>query len=279
MLRLLDRRYDRSVKTSSLKLALMFTACSSSAALEVDPSAAPRSAPDTMAVPSATLAPVRTYAPSNLPILGDPHGLLSRPPERIENAPRPRSVGALSPDALMAAPNARSQPGESRVVERDPRAVERERASSRKLPIASSQIHELTANRLMSDLRSSPAKLRVLFLYASYCPACRNVMPAVRAAAKRHYDRGVEFTAASVDGNPEAFAAYVPTLEGVFPATLISSDGTMTRELKRLGVPLQGDGYGIPLIAVLDRKQRIVAYGTSGLAARLDQALDSLAQP
>ncbi|MET0285434.1 MAG: thioredoxin family protein [Polyangiales bacterium] len=258
------------MKTFVLSLALV--ACSSPPALEME--RAPVEAPPAASAPTPAAPAAST---GKLPILGDPLGLLSKPPAGAELPPRPRQA-ALSPDALMAAGRAPSP--EARVFERDARAVAREQAvPERKLPLASTTLREATARRVMTDLRSSTAKLRVLFLYAAYCPACREVMPTVREAARRHYGKGVEFTAASVDRDREQYAAYVPTLEGVFPATLITSDGTTAQELKRLGVPLDGKGFAIPLVAVLDRKQRLVAYGNTHLAARLDQALTSLAEP
>ena len=144
------------------------------------------------------------------------------------------------------------------------------------MPTASSEIRDVTPVAFVDELRRSNAKLRVLYLYAAYCPACRDVLPNVRAAAKRFYGQGVEFHAGSVDRDRDAYAAYVPSLDGVLPATLVSSDGTMASELKRLGVPLAGKGFSIPLVAVFDRKDRLVAYGNSTLAARLEQSLEPL---
>ncbi|MDB4991162.1 MAG: hypothetical protein JWN04_6340 [Myxococcaceae bacterium] len=230
-----------------------------------------------------------TAAPRGLPILGDPLGLLSKASATPTRKASGRDLGTLAPGALMAKHEATGKqddvaPGsapERASVERDARAVERGRTSSASvipMPVASGEVREVSAARLMRELRDSAGKVRVLFLYASYCKACRGVMPTVLDFARRYYSRGVRFTAASVDKDRDAFSAYAPVLSGLFPAILITPDGTTGGELKRLGVPLQGSGFSIPMVAVLDRKQHLIAYGNSSLAEHLDRAVEPLLQ-
>lgn len=226
----------------------------------------------------------RNGAPDpKLPIVGDPLGLLSKPrangaPDaaviQVRNAPR-----AFDPGALMAS----GQVEPTRVErERDPRAIARvqaELARSQKPRVVSntvSVIEEKSAREVLGAIQNGAARPHVLFLYASYCGACRSVMPAFVDLARTFKQRGVLFTAASVDEDRDAFAQYAPVLGGALPAVWIRPEGTTRDELKRLGLKLEANGYSIPLFALFDQRRRLIAEGHARELHNLPRALDEL---
>jgi thiol-disulfide isomerase/thioredoxin len=170
-------------------------------------------------------------------------------------------------------------------IERDPRAVARgqvELAEERPRPPspnrASVAVQEKRASELLGSLRSGGAPAHVLYLYASYCKACRNVLPSFLELVRAYRARGVRFTAASVDVHGEQFAEYAPALGGVLPAIWIKPEepGVLLRELRRAGLSLPEDGFSIPLFAVFDRAQRVVSQGNTRGLHRLPTTLDGL---
>jgi thiol-disulfide isomerase/thioredoxin len=203
-----------------------------------------------------------------LPVLGDPYGLLKLPPQPSAAPPRgasrasARPLDRLDPGALSA-PNA-AHPAQA--PERDPRALERVEAATssarRPAPSFSAEVDEKSAGEVLRDVTKGRGLPQVLFLYASYCSYCRTAMAPFLTLSQRYREQGVRFTAASVDKNREAFAAYAPTLGGQFPAWWVTPDTGMGHELSKLGVKLKESGsFGIPLFVVLDARQRVVSQG------------------
>ena len=169
-------------------------------------------------------------------------------------------------------------------VERDPRAVARgqlELAAERPRPSPSPAgvtVQEKRAAEVLGSLRGDGARAQVLFLYASYCKACRNVLPSFLDLVRAYRPRGVRFTAASVDQHEEQLAAYAPALGGVLPVVWIKPEGpgVTLRELRRAGLNLPEDTYSIPLFAVFDRARRLVSQGHTRELHRLPTTLDEL---
>jgi len=245
--------------------------------------------PEALAAPAPTPEPARVASTPadgkpdpNLPVVGDPLGLLSRPQPRADApgaqapAPQPR----FDPGALMAA--ARATP--TLVQERDPRAVARgtqamveqpRRTSS--APSAGVPVQEKSAAELIGSIKRSSARPHVLFLYAAYCGACREVLPNFLPLVE-HYGKSVSFTAASIDRDRDAYERYAPVLRGVLPPVLIRSEGMTRQELVRAGLSFDGDGFSIPLLAVFDKGHRLVRQGGGRELARLARTLDELSQ-
>ncbi len=155
-----------------------------------------------------------------------------------------------------------------------------ERASAELLPKRpqpsfSAAVIDKSAGEIAREVSRGRGQTQVLFLYASYCQYCRSAMPSFLASSQRYQQRGVRFTAASVDPNNDAFAAYAPSLSGQFPAWRVLPDTGLGRELANLGVKMKASGgFGIPLFAVLDSRQRLVSQGAS--VERMAQSLDEL---
>jgi hypothetical protein len=171
------------------------------------------------------------------------------------------------------------------LIERDPRAVARgeshlsERAPPRPAlgTQAAAQIQEASAQQVVRRASQGGARAHVLLLYASYCKACRGVLPGFVQLARAYKSRGVAFTAASVDGDPQAFAAYAGVLEGAMEPFWIRPDGTTRAELKRAGIRLADDNsFAIPLFAVFAGQNRLVAQGNSRELRDLPRTLDKL---
>ncbi len=244
--------------------------------------------PEALAAPAVpepapvAAAPTDGKPDPNLPIVGDPLGLLSRPDPRAE-APGARPAAPqqrFDPGALMAA--ARATP--TLVQERDPRAVARAAQAMAEQPRRTSSapstgvaIQEKSAADVIGSIKRSSARPHVLFLYAAYCAACRDVLPNFLPLVE-HYAKSVSFTAASIDRDRDAYERYAPVLRGVLPPVLIRSEGTTRQELVRAGLSFDGEGFSIPLLAVFDKGHRLVRQGGGRELARLARTLDELSQ-
>lgn len=201
-----------------------------------------------------------------LPVLGDPLGLLSRPPPASAHQPsaRPRA-GALDPSALMA-----GVPGPAAA---SAELTARPGAAPNRAPSA---LQEKTARDVVRRASQGGARVHVLLLYASYCKACRSAMPRFVQLARAYKARGVAFTAASVDRDREAFAAYASVLEDALEPLWILPDTGTKAELARAGIALPNDSFSIPLFAVFAGQNRLVAQGNSRELNDLPSTLDGL---
>lgn len=221
-----------------------------------------------------------------LPVVGDPLGLLSK----SKTAPAMPTAGAkpgaahLDPAALMA--NIQVEHPTEVPPERDPRAiargqagaVDRTLAPSSKPASGSVQVQEKSAKEIVRRATQGGARAHVLLLYASYCKACRHVMPSFVQLVRSYKSKGVAFTAASLDEDPEAFAAYAAVLEGTMEPFWIRSQGPGTTriELTRAGIVLPDNMLSIPLFAVFAGQNRLVAQGHSSELRNLPRTLDTL---
>jgi thiol-disulfide isomerase/thioredoxin len=236
------------------------------------------------AEPAPAPAPTGAGTDPRLPVLGDPLGLLSRPAAG-GTAPRasaePRA-SKLDPSSLMgSAPGARSAVNEPA---RDARAVERARAElAARAPAPAAAVRaplqEKSAQEVVRRASQGGARVHVLLLYASYCRACRGVMPSFVQLARAYKARGVAFTAASIDGDREAFAAYAAVLEEALEPIWIVPDSGTKAALKRAGVKLPDDSLSIPMFAVFAGQNRVVAQGHSRELRELPGTLDALLKP
>lgn len=232
-------------------------------------------------IPSVDVAvdPARSVSSSGvdprLPVVGDPLGLLSKPPAPSAKTGGRAQGAKLDPAALMASPGARpnSAPSPEATPARQ-RSGDVERPALRaRGPV---QVKEKSAHEVVRRASQGGARAHVLFLYASYCKACRGVMPTFMQLVRTYKGRGVAFTAASVDHDPDAFASYAGVLEGALDAFWIRSDGTTRAELKSAGIKLPNDVFSIPLFAVFAGQRRPVAQGNSRELSQLPATLDEL---
>jgi thiol-disulfide isomerase/thioredoxin len=251
---------------------------------ELTPTQPPPATLERVSPPPTPSPDVAQGAPDpRLPIVGDPLGLLSRPPAAAPRQPKPAEARptTFDPGALMA--SAALAPPTKIEVERDPRAVARgqlelaaERPRTPSPSPAGVAVQAKSASEVLGSLRADAARAQVLFLYASYCKACRNVLPSFLDLVRAYRQRGVRFTAASVDQDEEQLAAYAPALGGVLPAIWIKPEGVTLRELRRAGLNLPQETYAIPLFAVFDRAHRLVSQGNTRELSHLPSTLDEL---
>jgi thiol-disulfide isomerase/thioredoxin len=253
---------------------------------ETAPAAAPPLTPQLESPPEPNAALRSAVAPSvfrspsgvdpSLPVVGDPLGLLSKPPRAGRGAKA--SPGRLDPAALMADPSAKAP---SAVVANQADSTQQRKAGAgdeeraRQSKSGKVRIQEKSAQEVVRRASQGGARVHVLLLYASYCKACRSEMPAFVQLVRSYKSRGVAFTAASVDGDPEAFAAYAAALEGTTEPYWIRSDGSTRAELTRAGIQLPNNTFSIPLFAVFAGQRRLVAQGHSldSLPGTLDALL------
>jgi len=247
------------------------------------PAEVARSAPSEATAASAAPAAAPTSAGTDphLPVLGDPLGLLSKPAAgnaAAAPAAQPRAAGSDPASLMASAPGARPSSAEP---ERDPRAVERAQAElaarAPKAPTgARAPLQEKSARDVVRRASQGGARVHVLLLYAAYCKACRGVLPWFVQLARSYKARGVAFTAASIDGDRAAFAAYAPVLEEALEPIWILPDTGTKAELKRAGIKLPDDSLSIPLFAVFAGQNRVVAQGHSSEMRELPATLDAL---
>jgi thiol-disulfide isomerase/thioredoxin len=253
-------------------------ACSSGEELRVEPSAPAHVAQGAASAddPPRELEPTPAQpAPAKpLPTLGDPLGLLSKPTaERDRKAAARELAESLDPGAL------RSDEPTVVTLERDPRAVRRgqersERSAASARPGRAAGLRETSASSLLMRVRQT-ATPHVLYLHASYCKACRNVLPRLLETAEKYEKRGVRFSAASVDRDESLFAAYAPALRGVLEPLWITPDGTLGDALRASGLAIEGNSFAIPLVAVF-RARRVVMQGHSREVRELPATLDGM---
>lgn len=244
--------------------------CTPSERIEPEVSAAKSEAPRIAAQPAVTprSAPADT---ASLPVVGDPLGLLSKKPKAGEViAAGKRDPSVLDPGSL-ANPSAKANAVAA--PERDPRAVARAASTviDRSAPTA---IREVTMADIRNAVLARPQP-HVLFLYGSYCPACRDAMPKF-VEAVRAYGGPAGITAVSIEEDRDALAAYVPALGGVIEPLLLTGRG-LRKATEEMGVVWAGtDSVQIPKLAVFDARGRLVRQGGSSEVARLAKTLREL---
>ena len=230
---------------------------------------------------AAEATPPRHDAARPTPFVpGDPHGLLSR--KRATAQPTGAAdVGQLDPGALMAGPKTARSSAQAPTTEPEVPPGARDALSSPAPKPAEARylnaaVRDTTITAVVNRVRAGSSRARVLFLYGAYCPACRKAMPRFIDIVRSHGRRSVEFTAGSVDRDRDAFVRYVPALEGMVEPLWIRAEGKTTSELKRLGLPLK-DTFSVPLVAVLDRSQRVVLQGNGSALYELPRVIEQLA--
>lgn len=114
--------------------------------------------------------------------------------------------------------------------------------------------------KIVEYINRQPGK-RLVLIYASWCPYCRQIMPAVMDLARV---RKSSVIAISIDRDRDSLIEYLNNFDDVPFHALIAketSKGELVRNLNAIGIQ---PGKGIPFIAVLDEKGAVAAQGNIG---------------
>jgi cytochrome c biogenesis protein CcmG, thiol:disulfide interchange protein DsbE len=119
----------------------------------------------------------------------------------------------------------------------------------------------------LSDL---DGKVVILDFWASWCGPCRLQAPIVESVAKKYETRGVTLVGIATSDRRQSAEAYARANNSSFPA-LFDGDETVARAYR---------AYGLPTLAVLDKRGTIVALRSglmreNQLSALVEAALQS----
>ncbi len=120
-----------------------------------------------------------------------------------------------------------------------------------------SKIYELPSYYIAKHIDAGKGERRVVMLYASWCPYCRQKMPAMMDIEKGNPGTVI---AVSVDESGSDFARYVKQMRDPPFELILSKDSEykLARTLKRYGA---GPWDGIPHFILLDENNRMVSEG------------------
>ncbi len=119
------------------------------------------------------------------------------------------------------------------------------------LPSAGADVQSyksLSADQISRVIDSVKGKRTAIFVYASWCPYCRGVMPKIIDIAEQHEG---QVLAISLDKDPDTLMRYLQKTHGVVPFVPIVWDHSdiFAKPLARFGIK---PGNGIPFTALLD---------------------------
>ena len=103
-------------------------------------------------------------------------------------------------------------------------------------------------NGQMYDPATSPAKVTVLYWWASTCPFCAQQSPEMQKLWSQLQGKGLQLLSLSVDKKPEDAVAYLAKKGYTFPAAWVSPEVH-----KRLPKP-----RGLPITIVLDHHGKVL---------------------
>ncbi|MFY0563442.1 TlpA family protein disulfide reductase [Archangium lansingense] len=122
-------------------------------------------------------------------------------------------------------------------------------------------------------------KATLVFIYASWCPACRQTFPTVNQLALNYQERGLEVVGLSIDEDPSDLVRYLKKSRPAFQALRAAPypPGTLKRAVSDFGGTYPN---AIPYLALLDGQGRLVAQSPgnlnrSALAAHIERTLRS----
>lgn len=95
-------------------------------------------------------------------------------------------------------------------------------------------------------------KIRVINLWAAWCPPCRAEMPAFSRIQQQFADKNVQFIGLALD-NPEAVSSFLRTTPVSYPVLIGSTD------LLDLTASLGNTALGLPFTFILDAQGRQVS--------------------
>lgn len=150
------------------------------------------------------------------------------------------------------------------------------KAGPREPPAFNGRIETVGVDSLLERTRAGN-KATLVFIYASWCAACRKTFPSVNQAALNYQERGLEVVGLSLDKDPSDLVRYLQRSRPAFPA--LRAEPFPPGSLKR-AVSGFGGTYpdSIPYLALLDDQGRLVAQSPgnlnrSALAAHIEKAL------
>lgn len=103
-------------------------------------------------------------------------------------------------------------------------------------------------NGQMYDSATSPARVTVLYWWASTCPFCAQQSPEMQKLWSQLQGKGLQLLALSVDKKPEDATSYLAKKGYTFPAAWVSPE--VHRQLPK--------PRGLPITIVLDRQGRVL---------------------
>jgi peroxiredoxin len=131
------------------------------------------------------------------------------------------TTGASGPDAPAAAPSAESRPStrKGRVLKLDDaiRELDLIRPSRHKIAEDFSLRTPDGGHFRLADHRG---KVVLVNFWATWCPPCREEMPAMERLYRHHRDHGLVLVAVSLDADPALVPPYVSTSKLTFPIAL-----------------------------------------------------------
>lgn len=119
----------------------------------------------------------------------------------------------------------------------------------------------------------------VVMLYATNCPLSRQMFPDFVALAKDYQRRGIDFLVFSTDeaNNAHRVPNFLSKHGASFAPVFVRpwASGSLARALSPLGIRV-GSTWTMPLVAVLDRNNRVITQGQgvtdlSGVRAALNK--------
>lgn len=142
----------------------------------------------------------------------------------------------------------------------------------------STTVRAVAVSEAAARIRRDTGRVRVVLLYAATCPASRRMFPEFVRFADRSRRQNVSILAFSTDDSPAILQAYLGGQALPFARVHIRPwrRGELDAAMRPLGIDI-GTSFGTPLIAVLDRKGKVVGQweGESGVR-RAEQWLLSL---
>jgi thiol-disulfide isomerase/thioredoxin len=132
--------------------------------------------------------------------------------------------------------------------------------------IEATDVEQISVSGIVGRITEGLGEVTVLYVYASWCSACRGAMPTFnRVAAK--YRRKVRFVVVSVDEDMEALAEFLRSEGAPFEplASPMAKGERLTPALAPLGATYEG---AIPYGAVFGRDGKLVRDWTG--AASID---------
>ncbi|PTL77069.1 TlpA disulfide reductase family protein [Vitiosangium sp. GDMCC 1.1324] len=137
------------------------------------------------------------------------------------------------------------------------------KAAPRELPAFNGRIETVGVDSLRDRTRAGYGATLV-FLYASWCPACRQTFPRVNQVALDYEDRGLQVVGLSLDDEESDLVRYLEKSRPAFPALRAAPypPGTLKRAVSAFGGTYP---EAIPYLALLDGQGRLVAQSRSGL--------------
>ncbi len=138
------------------------------------------------------------------------------------------------------------------------------------------ELRAISVAQLGQLLEDSQGCVTLLELYASWCPHCRTVLPAVSGIAQRQRQRGLVLHAVSTDEDQAGLQALIRSEKPSYePLVLNPVDGAgLSALLAKRGLSFQG---GVPYFALFDQQGELVLEqpGAGGMD-RIEERIEAL---